>query len=142
MIKAGKYKTKAVDYGVTQTKNGDPMLVVKFEVDGQSLFWRGMFGEKSLPITEKALAALGFESDRFDVLADGTDSGALNLNLEVVIEVDLETYNGESRPVVKWVNEPGAGGIRNGISRVEAVNLFQGLRPSAATPKRVDNIPF
>lgn len=142
MIKPGKYKTKAVDFGVTATSKGDPMVVVKFEVEGQNLFWRGMFGDKSLAITEKALAALGFESDRFDVLADGPDSGALNLNLEVVIEVVNEEYQGQSRSVVKWINEPGSGGIKNGINRVEAVNLFRGIKPTGSIQKRVDNIPF
>jgi hypothetical protein len=140
MIAAGKYTARVADYGVRVGETGRPSLVVRFQVDTESVFWRGFFTEKTMEITTKALHAMGMKTDQLDLLAEGPSSGVLNQDLDISIVVEHEERDGKKYAFVRWVNEPSIGGIKNCVSRVEATQLFAGI--SFAAKARVDDIPF
>lgn len=106
-IKAGKYMAKALQgaFGKSKEKN-TPQVGVEFafntpEGTRETIWWVGFFTEKAKEKALETLALIGFNGDdRF-----GADSFDHNAEVEIVIE--LETYEGKSRPRVTWVNEPG-----------------------------------
>lgn len=158
-IKPGKYHAKVVDYGITSSKAGDPMMTVRFawtdEGVEQQYNWIGSFKEgKAQEITVKTLIVLGLKStDKIPELADGPSSNALDLTKVVEISIENETYEGKTSPRIKWVNEIG---IRNAMakddfkSKIQSLGvkgtftaLFSGQKVQPKSEKQViDDIPF
>ena len=132
-ILPGTFKARVIDYQVTVSRGGDPRVIMRFQWgDGNRYNWYGNFStEKSTERSLKALLACGYKGDGdLSQLADGTESGVLDLNKEVEIVVSLETgTDGVERPVIQWVNDPdiSVGVLGNAVSKGEAKRLFGGL---------------
>lgn len=132
-IKAGTYEAKVVDYGVTKTKKGDPMVMVRFTIydaegSAHNITWYGTFSSpKSQEISSEALAVCGMKTKNFAELANGAGSGVLDQNKVVQLTVVNEEWEGKTRTKVKYINPPGGGGFRDKMSKADAAQLFSGL---------------
>jgi len=137
-IENGEYLGKIKNYGFKNTKNGDAMIVVLFDVEVapdniQQLDWSGSFKEKAKPITLKALATMGFDFQAHDAqvkwieMATGSISGALDVGTPLSLTIENEVYEGKLFPKIRWVNGAGSlGRFRNLFTREEAVQAFAG----------------
>ena len=97
---AGKYRARATDADLRVSKNGNEMVVVTFSIPSEetSLTWFGTFSStKGSNVALRALRAMGWAGD------DITDLAGFTKN-EVELDVEMETWEGEARPKVKWVN--------------------------------------
>jgi hypothetical protein len=129
---------KIVNYGLQETKNGNVMAVVQFEFfdDGQKhkLSWRGSFNGGALEWTVKTLLVCGLVGNDPSVIADGPESGALNMDKEFNITVKSETgSDGKLYWKVAWVNEAG---FSNSLSRSSAVAKLGDLRAQVASYRK------
>lgn len=134
-VQAGKYTAKILDYGIGITKAGDPTVVVRFGFgQGQSLIWNGSLKEgKAQEITIKALLTLGLSNeDNLEALADGIDSNLLDINREVEIDVQPDTYEGKTRMRIAWINPLGGSTFRNAMSKNEFKIKLGGMNLKAA----------
>lgn len=113
MVAAGKYLAKIKSYGIGSTKDGkeklDVLFVFKDEMGSeQTLWWSGYFSEKALPITAKALLTMGLKDGaKYNNLGEGPDSGLLEMDRDVEIDVKHEEFNGKTTAKIAWVNRPG-----------------------------------
>ena len=143
-IKAGVFQAKVVDYGVTKSKAGDPMVAVRFQIfdtEGQShnITWYGSFkSPKSQEISAEALAVCGMKTKNFAELTGGAGSGVLDENRIVSLTLANEEWNGNVRLKVKYINPVGGSGFRDKMDKADAAKLFNGLNLSgvAATAQR------
>jgi hypothetical protein len=104
MIEPGRYDAKAIEAQLAQAGTGTPQVAVLFEIeDGRTITWFGFLTEKSFPYTLKALRILGFKGGDISKV----ESQELG---EASITVKHDTYEGETRAKVEWVNEPGSSG--------------------------------
>lgn len=106
-MQPGKYLAKVSDYGVKETKNGNPYIEVWFDVEGQgSVRWNGFLTEKTINKTMEQLAYCGLKGD-FSAIADGPIGGALDRDQAVNITVEIQKDK-EGNPTkytqVKWIN--------------------------------------
>ena len=132
---AGYYAAKILNYGLTKTKAGSPEPTIVFEVleDGNPhrVFWRSSLKDgPAREITLKALAICGFKNLRgFAYLADGIQSGLLDMEKEVQITVEHETNteNGKRYAKVRWINESGGNKFKSAICVSEAAQLMSGM---------------
>jgi hypothetical protein len=113
----GRYNGTVKDYGISETKAGDPQVFVAFDIDGHgSLTWFGSLKEgKAQEITLKGLLAAGFTGKDVSELLDGPDGGAIPLGTEVSLVIENEEYpagSGTMNPRIRWVNKPGGGGVQ------------------------------
>lgn len=138
VIGAGRHGVKVVNHVLGRSGTGTPHVAVLFEDGaGDRITWYGYLSDAALERTVASLQILGW-----DPKEHGGDVKALNgtgilAEAEADIVVEMETYEGETRPKVKWVNEPG-GGLGAGMDAVEADAFSASLRQkvlSAAKPK-------
>lgn len=149
--KACKVKARAVAWGAKQTNKGDPAIAVKFVVvDGEhkdeELYWQGGLndqgaeGRKSqLEITLDALEACGFDAGKhrdLSVLAEGPAGGALDGNRDVMLTVEIETWEGKPQVRVKWVNDIAGAKFHGALQKDEFALKCKGLGVEAALMKR------
>lgn len=132
-ITSGTYEAKIQDYSVGETKKGDPMAMIRFQIfDAEgvahSITWYGTFSSpKAQEITCEALAVCGWTTKNPADLAKGAGSGVLDEKRTVSLTIAPDTYNGKTRMKVKYINPPGGGGFRNKMEHKDAVKLFNGL---------------
>jgi hypothetical protein len=129
MLSAGTYKAKIKDYGFTDPgdkKNDDgspkmPQAMVQFEVDvpegegpmgapakTENITWFGSFSGGAKAITTKTLVdTFHFNGTSGEELYMGAGSGVLDETCEYELVVEMNEWNGKSRPKIKYVNRPG-----------------------------------
>lgn len=135
MIQPGIYAGKILNYGIQKTKKIEPEPVIEFQVmDSQGVpgrvFWRSSLNnETGIDITLKALIACGLQRvEDLHALADGPKSGLLDQQKELRLTVVHETYNGQTVPKVKWVNDPEEAAARAAEYMVDKQQASQMLR--------------
>lgn len=110
-IADGKYRAKAVEWGLGESSNGTPQIAIKFELldyDNSFITWYGAFTEKALPWTEKAMRVcgwVGYDLEQLDTL--GTNEVEL-----VVVNEEYPEGSGQFYSRVKWVNPAGGIGLK------------------------------
>lgn len=130
---SGIWKGSVKDYGVSLTKAEKPQIFVVFDVEfidhenqtyTKPMTWYGSLNEgKAREITIKALVNLGFRGVDPSAMANGPESGPIDLGREAQLTVDeqevVNEATGATRTVHKiaWVNAPG-GGVGN-IKRLD-----------------------
>lgn len=126
-IEAGIYEAKIIDYGIGQTKAGDPQVMILFEYndnDGQrhELIWYGSLKEKAIPYTMKTLLYCGMNCNDPMELAEGIPSNILDAATPLKITVELEQKNDGTGTFAKiaWVNRASTGGLAKRITKSEA----------------------
>lgn len=112
MIAQGQHLARAIEAAFGKTQGGKHQIAVQFELleseTGDTITWFGYFTERSRKYTFDALRICGWNSDRIKHAA--TD--IMNSPQEVELKVVHETYEGETRAKVRFVNRPGDGGLR------------------------------
>lgn len=106
-MKPGKYKAVAVAGHIKEASTGTEQYVIDFKItegefEGEEI--RGWFScsPKAMKYTIKTLLACGCEFKD----GDATNLDGLG-DLEVVLTIVNEEWNGETRTKIKWVNAPG-----------------------------------
>lgn len=108
-INPGKHLAKPLQGGFDK-KTGE-QIGVEFLITStnEKIWWFGNLKGKTPESTEKckeitftALALMGWDEDTYLKTGNFIFSGE-----EVEITVEMNTYNGETKPKVSWVNEPG-----------------------------------
>lgn len=117
----GKFEAKITDYGVSETKEGRPQVVVSFEFEHQNdegvratkrMSWYGSLYQKAVPITLKQLLHCGLRKENFDKLNQlykGPDSGMLDMERARVIEIQEQPHwqdASKTQTKIAWINDP------------------------------------
>lgn len=126
MIDAGKHRARAREWAFGKAGTGTYQIGVLFDLldlPGETIQWFGSFTEKSEKHTLKGLRAMGWQGS--DLTELDCNMGGLE-QLEVVLVVEHEEYNGETRSKVRWVNPAGGVGMANPLDQ-------GGLKSFAAT---------
>ncbi|MEZ4871242.1 MAG: hypothetical protein R2827_03145 [Bdellovibrionales bacterium] len=130
LIPAGRYIGRIIEYAITKREGQtSPELQVQFEFDVPGLGKRKLtsykyFTDKGRKYALQALAILGLKGNDPSVLVENHfGSGYLDEEGEFEIEVIQESYQGETKNKIGWVNRPGAGGV----AKVEG-NAAQSLK--------------
>lgn len=109
----GLYRAKAVRAELGEAGTGNAQVGIEFELlDGgvtepefipRFIHYYGTFTDKAVQHTLKAMRTAGWKGDDVSDLSSvgGPDAP------EVSLVVENETYNGQTRPKVKWVNSQG-----------------------------------
>jgi len=133
MINAGTYKAHATKAELGETKAGAPQIAVTFriidddqpEAVGAELVWYGYFTEKAKARTLESLVHAGWDGDDIEELAGlGTT--------EVNIVVELDTYNGRTRPKVQWVNAIGGSALQKTMDESSKKTFAKSLKADLA----------
>lgn len=153
---AGRHAAKVTDYGISETKAGDPQVFVTFDVTfptGEArMTWYGSFkAGKAQEITFKALQELGLTGKVTD-LSLGPDGGALLLGTEASVVVEEENrQDGQGTWFrIRWVNRPGnqAGAVQRSDAgaakaKLAALGVDGAMAKFKATnPAPAGDIPF
>ena len=98
----GKFRAKAQTSELGYSTNGNEQVTVQFELLegpdlGKTITWWGYFSEKTADRTLRALLDSGWDGKDVSVL-DGLGSK------DVRLTIGNDTYNGETRQRVQWVN--------------------------------------
>lgn len=140
MLQPGTYTGKLTDYGITQTQAGKPQLKCTFEIiQGAETFlisWFGSFNAgKAQEMTIKTLCGvldLFAEPNEIEhylatIAEKGVASELLNQEKEYALVIEHDTYNGKTRPKIKWINNTGTAQKFDRIAQTEAKKMFSGL---------------
>lgn len=99
----GRFRARAVEGAWGHTSNGVVQVAVQFQLEtGAKLTWYGFMTEKTEERTMNSLIACGV-SDLESLTGLGSD--------EVEVTVEHDTYNGNTRAKIAWVNRLGEGGV-------------------------------
>lgn len=137
-LKPGHYGAKVISYGITKTKNGDPQMLIQFQIIAEDrtshlLTWYGSFKDNARPYTIDALLRCGLKVDNLAVLADGISSGALDLSKELSLDIRKEKgQDGKERLKIAWINEVRGTAFKAMVPKIEAISLLQGLEADVA----------
>jgi len=105
MITPGTHKARATKSVLTKSSKGTPCMQVEFElIDlGEHITWWGYFAtSKNQEMTLKQLRHCGWSNDDLQA-AEGIGDALVDLVIK------KETYEGEEKLKVAWVNKPGGG---------------------------------
>ncbi len=153
MVNAGKYLAMVSDYGVSESKTGKPRIEIQFKFKDEmgtenTMYWHGYITEKSLPITAKALVNCGLRGSDYDALAAGKESGMLNTEKPVEIEIVHETFEEKTRAKIAWVNRPGGAQFMDpkaGALKLKGLNLgaaVAAVRAETGIKEDKEELPF
>jgi len=122
-IKPGTYPGTLTDYGISETKAGDPQVFLIFDVNAgdqgnYSMTWYGLMNTvakesgKKAPIeyTIKTILDCGFSGESPELLAAGPESNLMPLGIAMDLRVEDNTYDGTTTNRIRFVNVPGQGG--------------------------------
>ena len=128
--KEGTFTAKIKDYGISETKAGDPQIFIGFEYmenDIQrNMTWFGSLKDgKGREITFGALRNCGFSGKSFYDLAEGSDSGLLDNNRELSIVIQPNEWEGKTTMRISFINIPGA--VRSKLSKIDAIDKMKGM---------------
>lgn len=152
-INPGTYKAKIKDYGYSQKEGKDPSAMVQFQLeDGHTITWFGSFNGGARPITVKTLIeTLGFSSDDPEDLYKGAGSFVLNEDREYNLVIEDNTWNGVTRPRIKYINISGqtraiekldAAGTKIAVGGLNLKADFLAAKQSMPKTKDDSDIPF
>lgn len=131
-IPEGRHLAKVIDYGLGETKGGEPQVLVQFKLegDGSEITWFGSLKEgRASEITIDALLVMGFSGGDLLTLEGGAGSGVLDEKKSVSITVEAEEYQGKTQHKVRWVNPADGGGTKRKLTDDKKAKLksFKGL---------------
>lgn len=126
-IPDGKHPAKVIDYGIGETKAGDPQVMVRFKLtmDGSEINWYGSLKDgKPQEFTFTTLQkVLGMKGDDLLRLEGGSGSGTLDEEKTVELVIATEEWQGKTSTKVKWVNDYGASKAKKSIDQAVSTKL-------------------
>lgn len=129
----GVFQGTIKDYGVSETKSGNPQVFVKFgfehEGAAKELTWYGSFVGGAKDITLKTLIYCGLAPQFFSQLVNlrnGVASNMLDLNKVLNLDVQEEPKQDGSgmRTVIQWVNDPNSSPAIKKIDEAKNAQYF------------------
>lgn len=130
-LEPGTYKAKLIDYGISETKKGDPSILLKFITEtGDEISHFLYLTPKAQPYTTKNLMVFGYKGQALERIADGPDGGLLDTDKDIELVLENEDYNDKTYLRVKWINEIGGGGFKK-LAKAEATTKLKGVDLSA-----------
>lgn len=131
----GKFPAKIKSHGVGKAQNKAirAPVYVEFEVTDPTtgeigtIYWWGNMDDKKNPeskfhpyeISIKNLVTMGLKgTDPYSIAENA--AGTLNVFKEYELELENNTFNGKTSIRVKYVNIPGAGGVKETLTAAEA----------------------
>ena len=129
----GVFQGTIKDYGVSETKSGNPQVFVKFgfehEGAAKELTWYGSFVGGAKDITLKTLIYCGLAPQMFSQLVNlrnGVASNMLDLNKVLNLDVQEEPKQDGSgmRTVIQWVNDPNSSPAIKKIDEAKNAQYF------------------
>jgi hypothetical protein len=141
MIEPGKYIATVEDYSVGKSKEkGTPFLNFKFKIKdtGKNIYWAQYVTANTIDRLSVNLIETGLLlKNDFNQMAQGAQSGCIDLAKEVEIVVISEEYTSDSGELktatkVQYVNVVGGGSMASAVDEKEAVQLFSGLNIGAS----------
>lgn len=138
LIPAGKYPGRAREWRLAETKGGAAQVAADMEftegdLKGQSLLWFGHFTDAALPITLKALRAMGWKGN--DVLELDTPQADLNAN-EVELVVVHEEWDGVVRAKIAFVNKKGGVDVTTPLAADKRADFAKRMRVAIAATEQ------
>jgi len=116
MIPEGKYNASIAGASFGKSSKGNWQIAINFTIaaddadaPGESIAYVGTFTDAATPITFEAIRGCGYDGDdleEFKMLADKSQLPA------VVLVIQDETFEGETRARVRFVNRPGGGSFK------------------------------
>lgn len=131
VLGAGRHRVQVVSHVLRRSSGGTPSVAVLFESTqevGMRITWDGYLTDAALERTLASLRILGWDSDAHDGRIETLHGTDLLKGNEAEIVVELEDYQGQSRPKVKWVNEVGGGGLGDGMATDDVMEFSASLR--------------
>lgn len=141
MIKPGKYKANILDYGIGQTKSGDPQVMIQLnyqdsDQDVHEITWFGSLKEgKAQEITIETLLRCGMKGNDVAAVAGGIESDTLDVAPQYTIAITPHEYQGKTSMRVAWISNGGAGLAEKKISKQEAATKLGALNLKGAVAK-------
>ena len=130
LIEPGHYVGKIVDYGIPETQKEYPQVAVTFEIETtegvRRITWFGSLHPNAQKYTIDQLLYCGLQGNSLASMADGVQSGALNLDLELDLKVEHNTYNDKTTHRVSFINPLGGRGFKK-MSEAMAKTKLTGL---------------
>lgn len=150
-ITEGKKKARATSARFIQSEKGTMGVEVNFVFDGETLNWVGWLSEKAIERTMQTLVeTLDFNGD--DEVVPGTSNlktTSFNTTKEVELVVELETYEGKTRPRIKWVNLLGGGfkgltpeTVRGNLQAIGFKARYLAIKSGVPATDSTDPLPF
>lgn len=141
LLRAGRYKARAVDGALGATKKGMPEVAIMFElteIPGHRLAWYGFFTEKTEDRTLESLFHCGWDGESIEQLA-GITENEVELDVEVEQQEDKDGNKLDSwRNRVRWVNSLGGGAqmlLGNELDDATKAQFTQAMRGRALALK-------
>lgn len=108
------YRAKATLWDLGETSTGKEQVAVEFVIftegaDIDRITWFGYFTEDTMERTIESLRIMGWTGN------DLSELNGLDAN-EVDLVIEDETYEGKSRPKVRWVNRVGGLALKAPLS--------------------------
>lgn len=109
----GTHRVKVKAHALGRTSTGKEQLAVTFENDaGEHITAYLYFTEKTLDRTMETLTeVLGWNAEQDDHRIDALHESDTLVGNECEIVVEDDTYDGKTRPRVKWINALGGGSV-------------------------------
>lgn len=127
------------DIGFGESSTGSSHIWVVFEKDDASIIGFFYLTDKAIVHTQKALLRLGARGD-WDEIVAGIESGELLVGTDVQVIVEMDEFEGKTRPKVKWVNENNfVGGMQRSENAGAKAKKFAALW-TKIVPE--DDVPF
>ncbi len=130
MIAAGRYQARAIEAALGESGNHNPQVAVHFKLEGvdETITWYGSFSEnlgsgKKTPLerTIESLRLCGWVGDDLSNLQGVTDN-------DVSLTIEHDSYDGNVRAKVKWINPPGGLALKAPLSADRAKAFAASMR--------------
>jgi len=140
VLGAGRHKVNVVGHqlGRSGGEKQTPYVAVLFESEqtiGDRITWYGYLSDAAFERTVSTLRLLGWEPELHDGRLESLHNTDLLHGREADIVVELEDYNGQARPKVKWVNALGGGGLGEGMAADEVLQFSNTMRQKILSAK-------
>lgn len=116
LIPEGKYSAGIVGASFGKSKNNNWQIAIQCQIDaadadapGELIAYVGTFTDAATPITFEAIRGCGYDGDDLEEFKMLADKGQLG---PVVIVIEHETYEGDTRARIKFINRPGGGAFK------------------------------
>jgi hypothetical protein len=109
-MKPGRYNAKITAHELGESSNGNPQMAVEFEITdgpeaGQKITWWGHFTAAAAPYTKEKMQTCAPSWDGRDIDTFAPEGNSVSIN------VKEETYNGEAKLKVAFIDPIGGGGL-------------------------------
>jgi hypothetical protein len=145
-LNPGKYPARATAIQFGSSSKGTAQVAVTYEVTdgpgaGHSITWIGFFTENTTERTIESLVNSGWKGTDLTEL-DGLEGEKVfaALGNEVSLTIENETYEGKTRPRVRWVNKAAQQfEMKNKLSKEGLASLSNSIKGAVVMKQKEQN---